>query len=206
MVSAYSGVGGTLVFALSDLRLPLPGGKHWLLSTEAGTPTTACQSGTGGRFYGGGYDCFHSGGSKYSLDFIDNTQEDGDVTGVPVLAAADGIVSAVVLRPGQDQSCSCFGNYVVVDHSGFTTLYAHLQDGSVAVSSGSVVRQGARLGVMGTSGQSTGIHIHFETRYKNEGAAQSAVLDSAVVDARRIIDYKVGTISDPLYYLSTNAP
>lgn len=59
------------------------------------------------------------------------------------------------------QSGSSYGNYVVVSHgTGNTTLYAHLS--SRAVSVGDVVAQGSVLGITGSTGNSTGPHLHFE--------------------------------------------
>lgn len=54
-----------------------------------------------------------------------------------------------------------YGNTVVIDHkNGYETLYAHLR--KIAVSEGSVVEKGERIGVMGSTGHSTGVHLHFE--------------------------------------------
>lgn len=54
-----------------------------------------------------------------------------------------------------------YGNYVVVDHgNGFKTMYAHLS--SISVSAGQKVGQSQQVGVMGSTGRSTGIHLHFE--------------------------------------------
>jgi len=54
-----------------------------------------------------------------------------------------------------------YGNKVVIDHNnGMKTVYAHLS--SISVSVGQVVSQGQKLGVMGSTGNSTGIHLHFE--------------------------------------------
>jgi len=56
---------------------------------------------------------------------------------------------------------SGFGNKVVVDHNnGYETIYAHLA--SIDVEVGETVRKGNQLGVMGTTGNSTGVHLHFE--------------------------------------------
>lgn len=56
-----------------------------------------------------------------------------------------------------------YGNYVQVEHpNGYHTVYAHLS--SINVSSGQQVSTGSVLGVMGTTGRSTGIHLHFEVR------------------------------------------
>lgn len=58
-----------------------------------------------------------------------------------------------------------FGNYVAVEHDdGKVTYYAHLRRGSVAVSEGQRVACGQRLGQVGSSGFSTGPHLHFEVR------------------------------------------
>jgi len=56
-----------------------------------------------------------------------------------------------------------YGNYVVVDHgNGYKTLYAHMLNNSVVVKAGQKVTQGQKLGTMGSTGRSTGTHLHFE--------------------------------------------
>jgi hypothetical protein len=59
-----------------------------------------------------------------------------------------------------------FGNYVVLLHKingkNYTTLYAHMKDGSIKVKAGQKVEAGAVLGIMGTTGMSTGVHLHWE--------------------------------------------
>ena len=58
---------------------------------------------------------------------------------------------------------SSYGNYVVVQHqNGVQTLYAHMN--SRAVKEGDVVSQGQVIGYVGTTGSSTGYHLHFEFR------------------------------------------
>lgn len=74
--------------------------------------------------------------------------------GDPIWAAADGIVSFSGWRSG-------FGNTVVVDHGdGYQTLYAHNQKNIVRV--GDLVRAGQQLATVGSTGRSTGSHLHFE--------------------------------------------
>lgn len=73
-----------------------------------------------------------------------------------ITVADNGVVKAA----GQDGS---YGNRIIVDHNnGYETLYAHLS--SIEVKVGQVVPQGTRIGVMGSTGHSTGIHLHFEVK------------------------------------------
>ncbi|WP_162802734.1 M23 family metallopeptidase [Ornithinimicrobium avium] len=84
----------------------------------------------------------------------------GAACGTPVAAAADGVVWAT---PYDDSR----GNHVIVDHGvqrgvNLTTAYLHLS--SFAVSPGQSVARGQVIGYEGTTGSSTGCHLHFETR------------------------------------------
>lgn len=72
--------------------------------------------------------------------------------------------SGTVVFAGYD---SGWGYYVKIDHgNGMQTLYAHMVAGSLLVSPGQQVSQGQQIGTMGTTGSSTGVHLHFEM-YKN---------------------------------------
>ena len=78
--------------------------------------------------------------------------------GGPILAADAGIVTSSGWPDGGG-----YGNRVVIDHgNGFVTLYAHLS--VVQVQIGQRVNRGDVLGQMGSTGRSTGIHLHFEIR------------------------------------------
>ena len=80
----------------------------------------------------------------------------------PVLAADAGTVT---LAGWPDNSG--YANRVIIDHgNGFSTLYAHMA--SVNVVAGQTVDRGAVVGIMGSTGRSTGIHLHFEIRYNGE--------------------------------------
>ncbi len=79
--------------------------------------------------------------------------------GAPVYASAGGevIISRVSGWNGG------YGNYVVIKHpNGTQTLYAHLN--SVSAGAGTSVSQGDQIGTMGSTGKSTGTHLHFEVR------------------------------------------
>jgi murein DD-endopeptidase MepM/ murein hydrolase activator NlpD len=81
--------------------------------------------------------------------------------GSPVLAAADGVVVAVT------HSKVGYGNYVILAHGGgIVTLYAHLLETDVNM--GDRVARGNRLGLEGSTGLSTGPHLHFELRIANQ--------------------------------------
>jgi murein DD-endopeptidase MepM/ murein hydrolase activator NlpD len=68
--------------------------------------------------------------------------------------------SGVVITSGYNSS---YGNYVVISHgNGASTLYAHMTSRAVAV--GDSVKQGQTIGYVGTTGSSTGYHLHFEVR------------------------------------------
>lgn len=74
----------------------------------------------------------------------------------PIKSARGGVVTISTYN-------NSYGNYVVVDHGGgVATLYAHMN--SRAVKEGQVVSQGQLLGYVGTTGSSTGYHLHFELR------------------------------------------
>src|SRR5687767_11924598 len=87
------------------------------------------------------------------------TDIDGE-TGDPVVAAAAGTVAWAGRAPA---GYSGYGIVVIVDHGdGVQTLYAHLS--AVAVGTGDAVRAGDRIGGIGSTGHSTGSHLHFEVR------------------------------------------
>lgn len=90
-----------------------------------------------------GYERYHSG--------VDINGRVGD----PVVAADGGTVILSSYDPGG------YGNYLVINHGGGrTTLYAHMS--SVAVGVGTVVTQGQTIAYVGSTGLSTGPHLHFE--------------------------------------------
>lgn len=121
---------------------------------NGGTTDWDCQSLT----YTGHQGSDFGGGSFTGMD------EGRDVT-----AAADGVVIAT--NDGELDRCTTgdcyggggFGNYVYLEHAdGKVTIYGHLKQWSVLVSTGDAVTCGQKMGEMGSSGYSTGPHLHFQ--------------------------------------------
>ena len=91
-----------------------------------------------------GYSAFHKG-----VDF-------GAPTGTPIQAAGDGVIEKKGWFGG-------YGNYVRLKHnSEFATAYAHMSRFAPGIAEGSRVRQGQVIGYVGSTGMSTGPHLHYE--------------------------------------------
>lgn len=101
------------------------------------------------------FQSFHSG-----IDLV-------NMAGTPVYASAKGTVLTATAMQTSDGSFYGYGNYVIIGHNArFATLYGHFQ--SIAVSTGQEVEQGQIIGYEGTTGWSTGPHLHFEVREYNQ--------------------------------------
>ncbi len=92
------------------------------------------------------------------------TGKKGFHTGLDMAAPEGTPVSSVyfgkITKTGEDDS---WGKYVLVEHSdGFETFYCHLSE--IYVENGAVIRQGETVGLVGSTGMSTGPHLHFEVR------------------------------------------
>ena len=86
------------------------------------------------------------------------------IAGQPVYAVKSG---TVVLTQALTTS---YGNYIIINHhDGTYTLYAHGQAGSICVSQGQEVKQGQQIMKVGSTGNSTGPHLHFEVRVSPGG-------------------------------------
>lgn len=97
--------------------------------------------------------------------------------GAVILAAADGTVT----ETGFD---AARGNYLVLDHGdGLTTLYAHCRN--VDVKEGDTVKVGEMVATVGSTGMSTGPHLHFEVRQDGEAQNPVAYFDSDIRDTLR---------------------
>jgi len=119
-------------------------------------------SGFGGRAdpFGGGA-AFHKG-----IDFH-------AMTGDPVLAVANGVVSYAGVRSG-------YGNVIEIDHgNGYVTRYAH--NSRLLMQVGDLVRSGQQVAKAGSTGHSTGAHVHFEVWVNGSVVNPSKFLGQAAI-------------------------
>lgn len=94
---------------------------------------------------------------------IDLIKGGGGALGTPVIASKGGTVEVV------QRSSSGYGNMVLINHgNGYKTRYAHMVKGSITVSVGDYVEAGQTIGKVGSTGNSTGPHLHFEVIYHGE--------------------------------------
>ena len=88
-----------------------------------------------------------------------------NVTGKSVVAAQDGVVITSEALRSSSGAYKSYGEYIMIRHSnGTVTLYAHLKAGSRKVKVGQKVTKGQVIGTVGSTGNSTGTHLHFEVR------------------------------------------
>ncbi len=134
------------------------------VSTATGGPTSAqAQANVPANWpYGSGHFAWPLYGWITQGYHVDG---DGTHRGVDIAARAGTLVTAadrgVVIRAGwNDQG---YGNLVIIDHNiDYLTLYAHLD--TIDVAEGDIVGQGQVIGTVGSTGNSTGPHLHFEIR------------------------------------------
>jgi murein DD-endopeptidase MepM/ murein hydrolase activator NlpD len=104
----------------------------------------------GARQFGG----FKTGRSLEMHDGVDLMA----AVGTPVYAAGDGIVVGAAPNGG-------YGNWIEIEHAGkLTTVYGHLSAFAPGIVPGTKVNQGELIGFTGSTGRSTGPHLHFEIR------------------------------------------
>lgn len=158
----------------ADTFIMIPGGKReaiqWFQGQiprgSAGTLAKlfgdgGCDTSAGGEVGDGSFGWPLSGAVLIGNDYIGGVHQGidlGSPSSVTIVAADSGLVVYAGWANGG------YGNTVMVDHgNGFQTLYAHMS--TISVSCGQSVGQGSALGVVGSTGNSTGPHLHFEIRY-----------------------------------------
>ena len=105
-------------------------------------------------FFGGRRNPFGGGGEFHPGQDIANA------VGTPIIATANGIIITAGWQSG-------YGRMVEIDHgNGITTRYGHLS--KIEVAEGQEIIRGEVIGLLGSSGRSTGPHVHYEVRINNE--------------------------------------
>lgn len=157
----FNGLKRSQVLAVGD-TLVVPGGEMQIDAPAEVTRSYASAKSTGTKSQIGYYIRPVSGGVRTQGIHGYNAIDIGAPVGTPILAAADGEVILSKFAEG-DPWFGGYGNYIVIQHpNGAQTVYAHLSEN--LVSRGWNVVQGQVIGYMGSTGRSTGSHLHFEIR------------------------------------------
>jgi murein DD-endopeptidase MepM/ murein hydrolase activator NlpD len=106
-------------------------------------------------------------------------------TGTPIYAAGDGRIEFAGRKGG-------YGNAVVINHGkGITTLYAHMSRFGKTARSGRSVRQGEIIGYVGSTGASTGPHLHYEYRVKGVHKNPASIaLPNTEIPSRYLAEFR----------------
>lgn len=206
-----SGIFGSSASCLDNMTWPIGSEST---STENGVTyamgapvTTKITSGYGPRNLNDpGASTFHKG-----IDIGAGSYGSGVIN---VIAAADGVVQSTFTNcpndsnsnsPESDKSCgSRYGNHIVIEHSnGNKTRYAHLAYQSITVNTGDTVKRGQVIAKVGSTGGSTGPHLHFEveaggervdpTRYVSDTNTRPECSNTAVATGELARDGKYGS-------------
>lgn len=103
--------------------------------------------------------------------------------GTPIVAAGDGVV--VGLCTTNRSPCTGYGSLITIDHGGgLVTRYAHMRAATITVAVGEQVAGGTQIAEVGSEGQSTGPHLHFEVRQGDRFTDPVPVLLERGVDLR----------------------
>lgn len=122
------------------------------------------------------------GGSQFGEDRGDHMHAGVDIRGVPIGTPVVSSQGGKVLRA---QRNGAYGNMVEVDHgNGVITRYGHLN--SINVSPGQTVAQGQLLGGLGSTGRSTGPHLHYEVRVNGTAVNPNSYHDNAFLRGNKI--------------------
>ncbi|TAK57260.1 M23 family metallopeptidase [Patescibacteria group bacterium] len=160
-VLQYNNLKPNAVLAVGETLIIPDGEMVAIHPASAGAKASSAKKvkGSNAPYYQGYYMRPIAGGHKSQGLHGYNGVDLADSYGTPVMAAAGGEV--IVSRMGGWNAG--YGNYVVIAHeNGTQTLYGHLAQN--IVSEGQVVSKGQLIGLMGSTGNSTGPHVHFEIR------------------------------------------
>jgi len=139
------------------------------ISSYAASKKTYSASYTGGKMAWPvpGYTRISCGYLGYSGHYGIDIASAG-ISGAPIVATADGIVITSRALRNTNGSYRSYGEYIIIDHGGgVTTVYAHGLAGSRKVNAGDKVTKGQTIMQVGSTGNSTGPHLHFEIKENN---------------------------------------
>jgi hypothetical protein len=192
-----------------SFKMPVPGNRSWVITTEVGGKDALHPK----PYLSGGFpdpdylDTAHIDENYFSID-IGGRSIPSYAGDIPIYAAAGGKVIVSTYSPYN-------GYYVVIDHdydgreeTGFTTRYLHFRDPPL-VNSGENVYQGQKLGIMGDTGKSKGVHLHFGVRYKGDGSSSVNELSFVKIEGLPLKQFqtevdKEGNRNMNSYFPSTN--
>ncbi|MED0738871.1 peptidoglycan DD-metalloendopeptidase family protein [Aneurinibacillus thermoaerophilus] len=152
LAARYDDVTNSMVAGNTNVPDFIPAdGKGFSLPVAPGTYRLS--SGYGYRIHPTlGYKKFHSG--------VDLAAPEG----TPIYAAAGGVVTFAGTQNG-------YGYCVEINHGAYRTFYAHIKAGGILVQPGQTVAAGQKIALVGSTGRSTGPHLHFEVRKYEDGAS-----------------------------------
>ena len=211
------GAGGNLP---SLLESPIGGirGQDWTIVNYNDTDPRVGQR---SDYMGGGYQYDQHNGHDYTVGTFARMD-----AGVPVYATMAGTVE--VVQDGnfdrETSSNSNPTNFVRIDHgSNWKTEYVHLMSNSIAVSPGQAVSAGQLIGLVGSSGNSTDAHLHFNTTWRSrlvepnlepllyfsdplqyQASVPSSVLEMGISNYDPLNDLKEGPAPTKIFATSTN--
>lgn len=204
---------------MPNFKMPLPNAVYWLVTNEVG-----------------GYECTgqapfpdsaHQGNNYFSIDFSYRNRDGNGNTvysgNIPILAAAGGpygssASQAKVIDVGGSPNDSR-GYYITLDHgNGYQTRYLHFQAHAARkngqlLSVGDFVSQGDQIGIMGETGNASGVHLHINF-WQNGTGTSSSNLSYAVMEGLLLKSYQTECSVDSngiptgwiRYYPSSNVP
>lgn len=164
-ILAFNQIGETDELKVGE-QLMVPGGRPpaAVPAPRPVTPSTPSAPDTRGPAFAGGKLLWPTAAKRITQYYTwRHTGVDiADKTGTPIYAAEDGVV-VKAMSSGYNGG---YGKYIIIDHGGgLTTLYGHAS--KLYVSAGERVERGQQIADIGSTGRSTGPHLHFEVRLSN---------------------------------------